>query len=371
MRLLWRKRIATRWSRFVDNPVKFSLLEVFFKRFFQNQVKSLQIVKEEIPLLSRICSGQLTDTIVKIQQLVLNKSQLDSRNGPLDTLETVAVNETIIIKCREWNDGTKNSKLILQPTTRTKTWTSCKIRNDISVTSQRCHAETYEGLGQKMPNLLFVYTLMPNHMPKNCMIFIIKLKSKQFIISTRWSQKLTFDFDDDSCCRLSRTVRIELRGLGPSQGGLVMMLFKMREYQIKSHLFIWKKDWTLKQKRKLFAVVWAPEVFARTSCSPYIILANIWQGWSTTWWTFKERGFCIIPFLVYSVQLKIDWLWVMIWRIFSPNGSVSFPCPVFKNSLWKHPKPNFFYLQHRIAKDWLLQQKIRSQIEEPSFWDNV
>ena len=59
-------------------------------------------------------SEQLIDTTELIQQLVSNKSLLDSENGLNDISETVPVNETILTKWTEWPNGTILSKPISQ-----------------------------------------------------------------------------------------------------------------------------------------------------------------------------------------------------------------------------------------------------------------
>merc|ERR1719379_68379 len=61
-----------------------------------------------------------SDMTVKILLSELNKSQLDSPNGQLDTSQPAQDRKITTTKSTEWKNGTTNSRLIL-PTTTTLT----------------------------------------------------------------------------------------------------------------------------------------------------------------------------------------------------------------------------------------------------------
>merc|ERR1711868_341342 len=71
-----------------------------------------------------------SDMTVKILLLELNKSQLDSPNGLLDTSQPAQDRKITTTKSTEWKNGTTNSRLI-SPTTTTTTTTMMKRRTDI------------------------------------------------------------------------------------------------------------------------------------------------------------------------------------------------------------------------------------------------
>merc|ERR1719284_2128675 len=68
-----------------------------------------------------------SDMIVKILLSELNKSQLDSPNGLLDTSQPAPDRKITTTKSTEWKNGTTNSRLI-SPTTTT---TMMRRRTDI------------------------------------------------------------------------------------------------------------------------------------------------------------------------------------------------------------------------------------------------
>merc|ERR1719348_428919 len=70
-----------------------------------------------------------SDMTVKILLSELNKSQLDSPNGLLDTSQPAQDRKITTTKSTEWKNGTTNSRLI-SPTTTTTT-TMMKRRTDI------------------------------------------------------------------------------------------------------------------------------------------------------------------------------------------------------------------------------------------------
>merc|ERR1719245_160117 len=61
-----------------------------------------------------------SDMTVKILLSELNKSQLDSPNGQLDTSQPAPERKITTTKSTEWKNGTTNSRLI-SPTTTTLT----------------------------------------------------------------------------------------------------------------------------------------------------------------------------------------------------------------------------------------------------------
>merc|ERR1719323_498586 len=60
-----------------------------------------------------------SDMTVKILLLELNKSQLDSPNGLLDTSQPAQDKKITTTKSTEWKNGTTNSRLISPTTTTT------------------------------------------------------------------------------------------------------------------------------------------------------------------------------------------------------------------------------------------------------------
>merc|ERR1719379_246940 len=69
-----------------------------------------------------------SDMTVKILLWELNKSQLDSPNGLLDTSQPAQERKITTTKSTEWKNGTTNSRLILPTTT---TLTMMRKRMDI------------------------------------------------------------------------------------------------------------------------------------------------------------------------------------------------------------------------------------------------
>merc|ERR1719300_1848322 len=71
-----------------------------------------------------------SDMTVKILLSELNKSQLDSPNGLLDTSQPAQDRKITTTKSTEWKNGTTNTRLI-SPTTTTTTPIMMKRRMDI------------------------------------------------------------------------------------------------------------------------------------------------------------------------------------------------------------------------------------------------
>merc|ERR1719300_1769493 len=71
-----------------------------------------------------------SDMTVKILLSELNKSQLDSPNGLLDTSQPAPDRKITAIKSTEWKNGTTNSRLI-SLTTKITTTTMMKRKMDI------------------------------------------------------------------------------------------------------------------------------------------------------------------------------------------------------------------------------------------------
>merc|ERR1712227_56073 len=71
-----------------------------------------------------------SDMTVKILLSELNKSQLDSPNGLLDTSQPAPDRKITTTKSTEWKNGTTNSRLI-SPTTTTTAPIMMKRRMDI------------------------------------------------------------------------------------------------------------------------------------------------------------------------------------------------------------------------------------------------
>merc|ERR1719419_1340993 len=71
-----------------------------------------------------------SDMTVKIPQLELNKSRLDSQNGRRDTSQPAQDRKTTTTKSTEWKNGTTNYRLI-SPTTKITTTTMIQRKMDI------------------------------------------------------------------------------------------------------------------------------------------------------------------------------------------------------------------------------------------------
>merc|ERR1719333_671713 len=72
-----------------------------------------------------------SDMTVKILLSELNKSQLDSPNGLLDTSQPAQDRKITTTKSTEWKNGTTNSRLI-SPTTKITTTTMMRKKMDIN-----------------------------------------------------------------------------------------------------------------------------------------------------------------------------------------------------------------------------------------------